>query len=60
MHLSVTGSETVTVAADSFEAFRVPISSAESANDKAIVWIAKESRQPVKIVTVSSAMAAPR
>jgi len=56
MHLRVNGTENVTVPAGSFEAFVVQISSPGSANDKALIWIAKESRQPVKIVTVSAAM----
>ena len=56
MRLTVTGSETVTVPAGSFQAFHVQISSPDSANDKAIVWIATDSRQPVKILTVSAAM----
>ena len=56
MHLRVNAPETVTVPAGTFEAFVVQISSPESASDKATIWIAKESRQPVKILTVSSAM----
>ncbi len=56
MRLRVTGSETVVVPAGSFEAFVVQIVGAESAGDQALIWIAKESRQPVKMVTVSAAM----
>ena len=56
MRLRVTGTETIAVPAGSFEAFVVEISSAEGASDKATVWIAKVSRQPIKILTSSSAM----
>jgi dipeptidyl aminopeptidase/acylaminoacyl peptidase len=57
VRLMVIGSESVTVPAGTFEAFKVQLSSAESPKDKAIVWIAKDTRQPVKMTAVSPAMA---
>jgi dipeptidyl aminopeptidase/acylaminoacyl peptidase len=56
MQLAVKASETVTVPAGTFEAFRVEISSSKGSSDKALVWIAKKTRQPVKVVMASSAM----
>ena len=48
MQLKVAGLESVTVPAGTFEAYKVEISSADGGNDKATIWIAKETRQPVK------------
>ncbi|HUI53843.1 MAG TPA: alpha/beta fold hydrolase [Bryobacteraceae bacterium] len=56
LQLTVAGSETVTTAAGKFEAFKVEITSADGGNDKTTLWIAKESRVPVKISTVLAAM----
>ena len=55
MQLSVAGSETVTVPAGTFTAFRVEVTSADG-SDKSTVWIAKDSRKPVKMSTVMSSM----
>jgi dipeptidyl aminopeptidase/acylaminoacyl peptidase len=55
MQLSVAGSETVTVPAGTFPAFRVELTSADG-SDKSTVWIAKDSRKPVKISTVIASM----
>lgn len=55
MQLSVAGSETVTVPAGTFPAFRVELTSADG-SDKATLWIAKDSRKPVKISTVIASM----
>jgi dienelactone hydrolase len=55
MQLSVTGSETVTVPAGTFPAFRVELTSADG-SDKTTVWIAKDSRKPVRISTVIASM----
>jgi len=57
VRLAVNGSETITVPAGTFEAFKVQISPAGSTNDKTVVWIAKNTRQPVKVVSSSPAMA---
>jgi hypothetical protein len=48
MQLKVAGSEKVTVAAGSFDCYRVEISSADSGAENYTVWIAKGSRIPVR------------
>lgn len=55
MQLSVAGSESVTVPAGTFSAFRVEVTSADG-SDKSTVWVAKDSRKPVKVSTVISSM----
>ena len=47
--LKVIGSESVTVPAGTFDAYKVEILSADSDGDKQTVWIAKETRKVVKI-----------
>jgi dipeptidyl aminopeptidase/acylaminoacyl peptidase len=56
MQLEVAGSESVTVPAGTFDAFKVELSSADGGPDKSTVWIAKETRTPVKISTVMAEM----
>jgi dipeptidyl aminopeptidase/acylaminoacyl peptidase len=56
MQLLVAGSESVTVPAGTFEAFKVELSSADGGPDKSTIWIAKDSRTPVKISTVMAEM----
>ncbi len=56
MRLEVAGSEGVTVPAGTFDTFRVELSSAEGGLDKFTVWIAKETRTPVKISTLMAEM----
>ena len=56
MQLSVAGSETVTVPAGTFIAFRVEVTSADGGPDKSTVWVAKDSRKPVKVSTVMASM----
>ena len=56
MQLEVAGSESVTVPAGTFDAFKVELSSADGGPDKSTVWIAKDSRTPVKISTVMAEM----
>ncbi len=56
MQLEVSGSESVTVPAGTFDAFKVELSSADGGPDKSTVWIAKDSRTPVKISTVMPQM----
>jgi dipeptidyl aminopeptidase/acylaminoacyl peptidase len=56
MQLKVTASEKVTVPAGTFDAFKVEITSADGGNDKETVWIAKDTRVPVKIAQVMAAM----
>jgi hypothetical protein len=49
--VKVTGEEKVTVPAGSFEAFKLEVASAEGEPGKTTVWVAKDSRKVVKIVT---------
>src|SRR3954471_16618966 len=56
MQLKVAGSESVTVPAGKFEAYKVEVTSADGGNDSLTLWIAKDSRIPVKISTVLAAM----
>jgi dipeptidyl aminopeptidase/acylaminoacyl peptidase len=51
MQLKVVAAEKVTVPAGAFDAFKVEITSAEGANDAMTIWIAKDTRLPVKIQT---------
>jgi len=48
MQLKVLGSETVTVPAGSFDTYKVEITSAEGGPEKLNIWVAKDSRKPVK------------
>jgi dipeptidyl aminopeptidase/acylaminoacyl peptidase len=50
--LKVTGTESITVPAGTFDVFKVEITSAENDADKQTVWIAKDSRQVVKVSAV--------
>lgn len=56
MQLQVAGSESVTVPAGTFDAFKVELSSADGGPDKSTLWIAKEWRRPVKTSTVMAEM----
>jgi dipeptidyl aminopeptidase/acylaminoacyl peptidase len=56
MQLKVIGSESVTVPAGTFDSFKVEISSADGGPDKQTMWIAKDSRKPVKTTAVLSDM----
>jgi len=56
MQLQVAGSETATVPAGTFDAFKVELSSADGSAGKYTVWIAKDTRTPVKISTVMAEM----
>jgi dipeptidyl aminopeptidase/acylaminoacyl peptidase len=56
MELQVAGSESVTVPAGTLDAFKVELSSADGGLDKSTVWVAKQTRTPVKISTVMAEM----
>lgn len=56
MQLKVLGTESVTVPAGTFDAFKVELTSAEGGGDTQTVWIAKDSRKPVKISSVLADM----
>jgi hypothetical protein len=50
--LKVVGTESVTVPAGTFDAYKLEITSAENEADKQTLWIARESRKVVKIAAV--------
>ena len=52
MQLKVAGTESVTVPAGKFDAYRVEVTSAEGGPEKATFWVAKDSRRVVKTATV--------
>jgi hypothetical protein len=52
MLVKVAGSESVTVPAGTFNAYRVEITPAEGGAESITVWIAKDSRKPVKTAAV--------
>ncbi|MFB3903266.1 MAG: alpha/beta fold hydrolase [Acidobacteriota bacterium] len=56
MQLKVAGSESVTVPAGTFEAYRLDISSADGGSDKVTLWVAKDGRKPVKASMVLANM----
>jgi dipeptidyl aminopeptidase/acylaminoacyl peptidase len=56
VQLKVVGSETVTVPAGKFDAFKVELKSADGGADQSTIWIAKDSRQAVKVSAVLAAM----
>ena len=55
MALTVEGSETITIPAGRFETFRVGMTSADAGADRITVWVAKDTRQPVKYSVVMAA-----
>lgn len=56
MQLKVTGVEKVTVPAGTFDAYKVEITSADGGPDKETLWVARDSRKPVKETMVLPAM----
>ncbi|MGB0065073.1 MAG: prolyl oligopeptidase family serine peptidase, partial [Terracidiphilus sp.] len=54
--LSVAGSESVTVPAGTFQAYRVEIVSADGGSDKRTLWVAKDSHKVVKTTAVLASM----
>jgi hypothetical protein len=48
LHLKVVGMERVTVPAGTFDSYKVELASAAGGSDRETVWIAKDSRMPVK------------
>lgn len=55
LQLSVTGSERVTTPAGEFDAWKVEVA-APDGSDPVVLWIARDTRVPVKIVSVLAAM----
>lgn len=56
MQLKVAGVERVTVPAGTFEAFKVELAPADGGPEKSTVWIAMDSRKPVKVFAVLGSM----
>jgi dipeptidyl aminopeptidase/acylaminoacyl peptidase len=56
MQLNVSGVESVTVPAGTFDAYKVDITSADGGDDKETLWIAKDSHKPVKQSAVLASM----
>jgi hypothetical protein len=56
MQLKVVGVESVTVPAGTFDAYKVEVTSADGGADKETLWIAKDSRKPVKTTAVLAEM----
>jgi len=56
LQLKVVGAESVTVPAGTFDTFKVELSSADGGTDKQTLWIAKDSRKPVKMTATMADM----
>ncbi|HLK21225.1 MAG TPA: alpha/beta fold hydrolase [Bryobacteraceae bacterium] len=56
VELKVAGSESVTVPAGTFDAFKVDLAAADGGPDKSTIWIDKASRKLVKMTAVLSEM----
>jgi dipeptidyl aminopeptidase/acylaminoacyl peptidase len=52
LQLKVVGVESVTVPAGTFDTFKVEVTSADGGSDHQTLWIAKDSRKPVKAAVV--------
>jgi dipeptidyl aminopeptidase/acylaminoacyl peptidase len=56
MQLKVAGAESVTVPAGAFDCHKVEVTPADGSADKLTVWVAKDSRKPVKLSAVMAQM----
>jgi dipeptidyl aminopeptidase/acylaminoacyl peptidase len=56
LQLKVVGSESVTVPAGTFDTYKVELNSADGGGDKQTLWIAKDSRKPVKMTATLAEM----
>ncbi|HEV7553721.1 MAG TPA: DUF3108 domain-containing protein, partial [Candidatus Angelobacter sp.] len=56
LQLKVVGAESVTVPAGTFDTYKVELSSADGGADKQTLWIAKDSRKPVKMTATLAEM----
>jgi dipeptidyl aminopeptidase/acylaminoacyl peptidase len=56
LQLKVVGAESVTVPAGTFDTYKVELSSADGGGDKQTLWIAKDSRKPVKMTATLAEM----
>ena len=56
LQLKVIGAESVTVPAGTFDTYKVELTSADGGQDKQTLWIAKDSRKPVKMTSTLGEM----
>ncbi len=56
MQLKVVGVESVTVSAGTFDSYKLEITPADGSAGKTTLWIAKDSRKPVKVSSVAPEM----
>jgi hypothetical protein len=56
LQLKVSGAEQVTVPAGTFDAWKVEITSGEGGPEKTTMWVAKDARKTVKVVSVMPQM----
>lgn len=56
MQLKVVGIESVTVPAGTFDAFKLEMTSADGGNEKQTLWVAKDSRKPLKLAAAMPGM----
>lgn len=56
MELKVVGMESVTVPAGTFDSYKVELTSGDGGSDKQTLWIAKDSRKPVKVLATLDSM----
>ena len=52
LRLEVKGSESVTVAAGTFDCYKAEFASADGGAEKGTLWVSKDSHKPVKMVFV--------
>jgi dienelactone hydrolase len=52
LQLKVVGVESITVPAGTFDTYKIELSSADGGSDKRTLWVAKDSRKPVKMTAV--------
>jgi hypothetical protein len=56
MQLKVVSSENITVPAGTFDTFKVELTPDNGGPDKTTIWVAKDSRKPVKTTAILSEM----
>ncbi|HYI95859.1 MAG TPA: prolyl oligopeptidase family serine peptidase [Bryobacteraceae bacterium] len=56
MQLKVAGTESAAVPAGTFDSYKLEVTSAEGGTEKLTVWIAKDTRKPVKMLAVMPQM----
>ncbi len=56
VQLKVVGTENVTVPAGTFDSYKIEMTSADGGADKQTLWIAKDTRKPVKVAATLASM----